>query len=173
MKRLLLLLIVLTCSANSANAQKATEGRPEDSRMLKQLSNEVVREPVYLKGNLATWVNSNNEFVAYAETPEKKYLFVLQMEDARAVKGKFVSLTFIGDAMVLNDGKSDLYFGIVPVTDNKVLEQAHMTEKDFSGVIIGKGITRHAVSANDKHYSLEKFKGEKSVYDYLNQKKKS
>jgi hypothetical protein len=173
MKRLLLLLIMLACSVTTTNAQKAIEGRPEDSRILKQLSKEIVREPVYLIGNLITWVNDNNEFVVYAETPEKKYLFVLQMESARAVKGKFVTLTFIGDAIVLNDGKADFYFGIVPIADNKALEQAHMTERDFSGIVIGKGITRHAVLVNDKHYSLEKFKGAKSVYDHLDLKNKS
>ena len=175
MKKLLLIIIVFALNICALKAQDAVMAKTEDSRILKQIPADMVKNPVYLKGNLATWVNKANEFVVYAETSEKKYLYVLQMEKPRNIRpatGKFTSLTFIGDAMVLNDGKDNYYFGIVPVATNTVLESAHMVEKDFINIVQGYGLSRHSALADSKVYSLEKLKGATSVLKYLEQNRK-
>lgn len=170
MKKFLLFFALLSISGN-AIAQNAVEAMPSESRILKQLPPDMIKEPLYLKGNLASWVNDSNEFIIYVETSVRKFLFVLQMETARNVKGKFVSLTFLDDAMVLSDGKANYYFGIIPVAENKALMQAHMIEQDFLAIVQGYGLAVHKVPASDANFSLDKLRGAKSVYDYLDARK--
>ena len=176
MKPLILkaLYLLVAITVQTAYAQKAVEAPVQDSRILKQLPDGLVKNPVYLKGNLAAWVNDNNEFVVYAETKEKKYLFVLQMESTRKVKpatGKFTELTFLGDSMILNDGKSNYYFGIGKLKDDKAAQLAHLTEKDFTNFVEGYGLSRHQVPAASKQYSLQKLKAAKSVLEEVDDKK--
>jgi hypothetical protein len=174
MKKLVLLLATVLFNMSMAFAQKAVEGKVNDSKILKQLAKDAVKDPVYLKGDLEAWVNASNEFVIYAETKEKKYMFVLQMEKKRDIKpatGTFTELTFLDSSMVLNDGKSNYYLGIKPFNENELLKRAHMEKKDFVNFVDGYGLSRHAVPLTDKNFSLDKLRGAKSVFDYLEGKK--
>lgn len=175
MKKVFYMLAVLLFTSSVSFAQKAVEGNVNDSRILRQLSKDAVKDPVYLKGSLESWVTANNEFVVYAETKEKKYLFVLQMETARKIKpatGNFKELTFLGDSMVLSDGKQVYYFGLEPVAEDENMKRVHLTEKDFASMVDGYGLAQHNVPAGSKHYQLDKMKAAKSIYDYLDKENK-
>lgn len=174
MKKIILLFAFIISTSQITFAQQAVEARTTDSRILKQLPAELIKNPIYLKGDLASWVNASNEFIVYAETKEKKYIFILQMDRPRGIKpatGKFTELTFLDNSMVLSDGKAMYYFSIQPLKEDKAAQIAHLTGKDFINMVEGYGLSHHVAPASDKKYSLDKLKGAKSVFHYLEGKK--
>jgi len=162
---------ILAFACLTVTAQNAVETLPRDSNILKRMDvKALLTPPVSLRGNLAYWVNTNNEFVIYAETATAKHLFVLQTEKARKIKpaaDKFTEVTYLGDGMVLSDGKDNYFFGTGTDAEKQLLKKAHLEDRNFKAIIYGYGLSHHELSLQDKNISLDKLKGMKSVMPLL------
>ena len=87
--------------------------------------------------------------------------------DIKPSTGVFKEVTFLDNSMVLKDGKSNYYFGIKPFEENELLKKAHIEKKDFTNFIEGHGLSHFAMPISNKNVSLDKLKGAKSVFEYL------